>query len=305
MKIATYESHGSQSFGACIDDYLIDIPRAVREFSGRSNGKYSTLAEPQVATDLFQDEGTQLLRAREAVEEFVAANGADAGLKFDSVTILPAVPRPPKFLCVARNYAAHAKEAGRELSEIPILFARLSASLVGHRQPIIRPVVSSELDWEGELAVVIGKGGRHVSRDKAMSHVGAYTIFNDATIRDYQFRVAQYTEGKNFASTGPLGPYLVTADEIDDPNVLDIETFVNGVQKQNGNTRDMVFDIPTLIEQISTFLPLEVGDVIAMGTPEGVGFKRQPPEFLTPGDTVEIKITGLGSLINPVAMEEV
>jgi 2-keto-4-pentenoate hydratase/2-oxohepta-3-ene-1,7-dioic acid hydratase in catechol pathway len=169
---------------------------------------------------------------------------------------------------------------------------------------VIRPTVSDELDWEGELAVVIGKAGHRIRQDRAMEHVAGYSIFNDVTVRDFQFRVPQYTGGKNFRASGPFGPHLVTADEVGDPHSLPIKTEINGVVKQDASTDEFIFDVPTIIEHISEFVPLEAGDVIATGTPAGVGFKREPPEFLRPGDTVTITIEGVGVLENPVVAEE-
>jgi len=222
----------------------------------------------------------------------------------DGVRALPPVPRPPKIVCVARNYAEHAEEVGREVPTIPILFARFPATLVAAGEPVVRPAVSDQLDWEGELAVVIGRGGRAIRRADAMEHVAGYSILNDVTVRDYQFRVAQYTAGKNFSRSAPFGPYLVTADEIPDVDELEIVTEINGEEMQRAKTGTMIFDIPTLIEHISEFIELEPGDVIATGTPAGVGFRRTPPRFLRPGDTMRISITGLGALENPVVDED-
>lgn len=222
----------------------------------------------------------------------------------DAVRVLPPVPRPPKIVCVARNYAEHAEEVGREVPTIPILFARFPATLVAAGEPVVRPAVSDQLDWEGELAVVIGRGGRAVRRADAMEHVAGYSIFNDVTVRDYQFRVTQYTAGKNFSRSAPFGPYLVTADEVPDVDELEIVTEISGEEMQRAKTGTMIFDIPALIEHISEFIELEPGDVIATGTPAGVGFRRKPPRFLRPGDTMRISITGLGTLENAVVDEE-
>ncbi len=210
---------------------------------------------------------------------------------------------PPKIVCVARNYGKHAAEAGKELSEIPILFPRFAATLVRDGGNVVVPHVSPQLDWEGELAVVIGKGGRYISAEDAMDYVAGYSIFNDVTVRDYQFRVTQYTGGKNFHASGPFGPHLVLKDEITDPHALQITTRLNGRIVQDGNTSEMIFDIPTIIEHISEFIQLEPGDVIPMGTPAGVGFTRTPPLFLKPGDTIDVTIDGLGTLSNPVTAE--
>lgn len=165
------------------------------------------------------------------------------------------------------------------------------------------PTVSEQVDWEGELALVIGTGGRHIAASDAMTHVAGLTIFNDVSVRDFQFRVTQYTAGKNFQASGPVGPTVSLVDEGLDPHALEITTTVNGVVKQRGNTGEMIFDIPTLIAHISEFVELEPGDIIPTGTPAGVGFKRTPAEFLRPGDLVEVEIDGLGVLQNPVVAE--
>jgi 2-keto-4-pentenoate hydratase/2-oxohepta-3-ene-1,7-dioic acid hydratase in catechol pathway len=221
----------------------------------------------------------------------------------DRVRLRPPVPRPSKIVCVARNYAEHAEEIGREVPTIPILFARFPATLVAAGEPVVRPTVSEQLDWEGELAVVIGNGGRAVRKQDAMDHVAGYSILNDVTVRDYQFRVTQYTAGKNFSRSGPFGPYLVTADEVPHVDDLEIVTEVSGEEMQRAKVGAMIFNIPTLIEHISEFIELEAGDVIATGTPAGVGFRRTPPRFLRPGDTMRVSITGLGTLENPVVDE--
>jgi 2-keto-4-pentenoate hydratase/2-oxohepta-3-ene-1,7-dioic acid hydratase in catechol pathway len=219
------------------------------------------------------------------------------------VKLLPPVSRPPKFICVARNYAAHAAEANKELLEFPNLFVRFANTLVADGDTVLRPFVSDELDWEGELAFVIGKGGRHIKADDAYDHVFGYSIFNDVTVRDYQFRVPQFVAGKNFETSGPFGPTLVTRDEISDPHDLQLEVTVNDEVVQSTNTGDMIFQIPFLVEHISEFISLEPGDVIATGTPSGVGFVREPPRFLVPGDVMRVSVTGLGVLENPVDQE--
>ena len=231
------------------------------------------------------------------------ARRAGVRMALSAVDLLPAVPNPPKIVCVARNYAEHAREAGLAVSEIPILFARFPSTLVAHGAPIVRPRVSEQLDWEGELAVVIGRGGGHIARADALAHVAGYSIFNDVTVRDYQFRVTQYTAGKNFRASGPFGPHLTLTDEIPDPSTLEIVTDVSGIEMQRASTADMIFDVPTLIEHVSEFIDLEPGDVIATGTPAGVGFKRDPPRFLVAGDVVQVTITAIGTLSNPVVAE--
>jgi 2-keto-4-pentenoate hydratase/2-oxohepta-3-ene-1,7-dioic acid hydratase in catechol pathway len=184
-----------------------------------------------------------------------------------------------------------------------VLFIRLAASQIGHRRPIVRPTVSEKLDYEGELAVVIGKPGRHVPQERAMEHVAGYSCYNDASVRDWQRHTHQFTPGKNFSGTGAFGPWLVTADEIENPFNLDLVTRVNGVELQRTNTSLLIHSIPKLISYISDFTQLESGDVIVTGTCGGVGFIRTPPIFLKPGDAVEVEISNIGTLVNSVVDE--
>ncbi|MCL2430648.1 MAG: fumarylacetoacetate hydrolase family protein [Alphaproteobacteria bacterium] len=312
MMLATYSSAGENRVGAVVGDDLIDLLSAYAHLlHSRGEPEAAALAAAQLPTDLARilrrPDGLDVARAALDYGGGLEPNLARAGLvrrALADVVLLPPVPNPPKIICVARNYAEHAREAGLQVSEIPILFARFPATLVAPGQPIVRPTVSVQLDWEGELAVVIGRGGRHITRRDALRHVAGYSIFNDVTVRDYQFRVTQYTAGKNFDASGPFGPYLVLTDEVTDPQALEIVTDVSGVEMQRASTADMLFDVAMLIEHISEFIELEPGDVIATGTPAGVGFKREPPRFLTAGDVVRVSITKLGSLENPVEDEE-
>ncbi|MGH2849172.1 MAG: fumarylacetoacetate hydrolase family protein [Solirubrobacteraceae bacterium] len=311
MKLASYLSGAERRVGATAGDDLIDLTRAHADLL-RAQGE--TEANAIAAAELPGDVVRILARpsgvetACTAFEHGVAledSHARRAGVRVASadVELLPPVPNPPKIICVARNYAEHAREAGLQVSEIPILFPRFPATLVAHGQPVLRPTVSEQLDWEGELAVVIARGGRHITRADALGHVAGYSIFNDVTVRDYQFRVTQYTAGKNFSASGPFGPHLVLTDEIADPAELEIVTEISGVEMQRASTADMIFDVPMLIEHISEFIELEPGDVIATGTPAGVGFKREPPRFLVPGDVMCVTISGIGTLENPIADE--
>jgi 2-keto-4-pentenoate hydratase/2-oxohepta-3-ene-1,7-dioic acid hydratase in catechol pathway len=228
---------------------------------------------------------------------------ATAGLSLDEVTLLPVIPNPGKILCVGLNYVAHAEEAGRKVGNYPVIFQRFADTLVAHGAPLERPVVSNELDFEAELAVVIGKCGGHIKPENAMEHVAGYTCFNDASVRDWQFHTHQYGMGKNFRRTGALGPWLVTRNEIPDYRALSIEGRLNGELMQRGSLSELAFDIPYLIAYISQALPWNPGDILATGTPSGIGFKRTPPVLLKPGDTYEVIITGVGTLSNPVVDE--
>ena len=222
-------------------------------------------------------------------------------IDLDAVRLLPPVPRPPKIICVGLNYDDHLKESGLKKPEYPEIFARFGTSLIAHREPIRRPRESSALDYEAELAVVIGRGGRRISRDKALDHVAGYSLFNDGTLRDFQLRTPQWTMGKNFDATGAFGPWLVTPDALP-PGArgLRIQGRLNGQVMQDSRTDLLIFGVSTLIELISAVMSLEPGDVIATGTPGGIGATRKPPVYMRPGDVFEVEIEGMGVLSNPV-----
>jgi 2-keto-4-pentenoate hydratase/2-oxohepta-3-ene-1,7-dioic acid hydratase in catechol pathway len=224
------------------------------------------------------------------------------GLSFD-----PVIPRPEKIVCAVRNYLDHHHEViaaglASELSEYPPIFLRVWRSQVGHLQPIVRPTVSESLDWEGEMAVIIGIGGRDIPVDQARRHIAGYSCYNDASIREWQFHAKQIAAGKNFENTGAFGPWMVTADEVslDDAKV---ETRLNGETVQSGDTSQLIFSVERLINYASTIFTLVPGDVIVSGTPAGVGWSRKPPRFMKPGDIVEVEVDGLGTLVNPITAQ--
>jgi 2-keto-4-pentenoate hydratase/2-oxohepta-3-ene-1,7-dioic acid hydratase in catechol pathway len=219
------------------------------------------------------------------------------------VVFLPVIPNPDKILCVGLNYESHRRETGRAEVGHPTIFLRLNNSQIGHQQPILRPRVSSHLDYEGELAVIIGRRGRHIARADALAHVAGYACYNDASLRDWQRHTHQFTPGKNFPATGAFGPWMVTAAEIADVEKLHLTTRLNGIAMQEAGLDQLIFSIPHIIEYCSAFTTLEPGDVIATGTPGGVGFKREPPLFMRPGDSIEVDIPGVGRLVNPIADE--
>lgn len=223
----------------------------------------------------------------------------------DGLRLLPPIPRPGKILCVGLNYIDHAAESPYvNVPAYPAFFARFASSLVADGAPIIRPDCSPELDFEGELVAVIGKGGRHIGEADALDHVAGYAIFNDGSIRNYQFLAPQWTPGKNFDDTGAFGPEFVTADELPaGAKGLLLEVYLNGQKMQSANTDDMVFPVATLVAKASEFTTLEPGDIIVTGTPAGVGFARKPPVFMKDGDTVEVRIQQIGILSNPVRNE--
>ncbi|MEX6505886.1 fumarylacetoacetate hydrolase family protein [Jiella sp. M17.18] len=219
------------------------------------------------------------------------------------LTWLPVIPNPGKILCVGLNYETHRKETGRSEVDNPTIFARYANSQTGHLRPIVRPKVSTDLDYEGELAVIIGKPGRYIDRAEAMAHVAGYAVYNDGSIRDFQRHTHQFTPGKNFPDTGAFGPWMMTPDELGELGPKTIRTRLNGETVQEATFDQMIFDIARQIEYCSSFTRLEAGDVIASGTPGGVGAKRNPPLWMKPGDVVEVEIDGLGILRNPIEQE--
>jgi 2-keto-4-pentenoate hydratase/2-oxohepta-3-ene-1,7-dioic acid hydratase in catechol pathway len=251
------------------------------------------------ALESLVDSGEAALR--EAGRVLAQAPGLDAA----ALAWLPPLPRPRKILCIGLNYLEHAKEGGRDAPpEHPTVFVRFGTTLVGHRSPLVRPRASEKFDYEGELVAVIGRGGRHIARERALDHVLGYSIFNDGSLRDYQRRTTQWTLGKNFDHTGGFGPWLVTADELPaGARGLRLRTRLNGEVLQDASTDDMIFDIPALIAAISEVATLEPGDLLVTGTPAGVGFARKPPLWMKAGDTCEVEIEGIGTLVNPVIDE--
>jgi len=213
---------------------------------------------------------------------------------------LPPILDPPRIFCIGRNYEEHAKEGNADVPDFPMIFLKPTTCLVGNGQAIEIPLTTSKVDWEGEIAIIIGTAGRDIPEQRALEHIAGYTIANDVTARDWQRRTTQFDAGKMFDTFGPFGPYLVTADEVPDPADLRVETRVNGEVMQSGNSADMVFSMANLVSYISGAVRLLPGDVILTGTPSGVGYARTPPVFLAPGDVVEVEVSGLGVLRNPV-----
>lgn len=283
MKLATFSVQGRRGWGLIKDDKAIDVSKS-------TDCKYPTLLSFLTANG----------ESGEILEAVKAGTTYDLG----QLDWLPVIDSPGKILCIGLNYEMHRLEAGRAQTGNPSVFTRFADSQVGHNAPILRPKVSTELDYEGELAIVIGKGGRYIPRAQAMQHVAGYACYNDATVRDWQRHTPQFIPGKNFPRTGAFGPWMVTADEISNPAALQIETRINGLVVQSARLDQLIFSIPVLIEYCSSFTALSPGDVIATGTPGGVGFKRQPPLFLHPGDQVEVEIKGVGLLSNGVVDED-
>lgn len=276
MKLISFTHGGTSGWG------LLD-GEVVRDLSHRWPDLRSALGEP-VAT-------------------IAAAAGSGRAIPLDSIAFAPVVTNPGKILCVGHNYESHRIETGRDKTEHPSIFTRFADTQVGHLHPIVRPRASTMLDYEGELAVVIGKGGRNIPQAEALAHVAGYSCYNDASIRDWQWHTKQFTPGKNFPGTGGFGPWLVTADEIPDPQALSVQTTLNGAVMQSQPTAEMIFPVAEVIAYVSAFTPLAPGDVIVSGTPGGVGAKRQPPVWMKAGDIVEVSIPHVGTLRNMVVDE--
>jgi 2-keto-4-pentenoate hydratase/2-oxohepta-3-ene-1,7-dioic acid hydratase in catechol pathway len=286
MKLMSYQHAGRETWGVVVGDGVADL-------AARTG--HATLADFIASPDFTR---------RDAL---VAGLKADAALA--DVTFLPVIPRPEKIVCAVRNYMDHHQEvlaAGmqRELSEQPPIFLRVWRSQTPHNGPIVRPHVSESLDWEGELAVIIGEGGRNIVEADAWKHVAGYSCYNDASIREWQFHAKQIASGKNFESTGGFGPWMVTADEIEPGRELKLEVRLNGETVQSSHTGHMIFSIPKLINYASTIFTLTPGDVIATGTPAGVGWSKKPPRFMKPGDQVEVEIEAVGLLRNTVVAQD-
>jgi 2-keto-4-pentenoate hydratase/2-oxohepta-3-ene-1,7-dioic acid hydratase in catechol pathway len=232
-----------------------------------------------------------------------AASGENPTHPLDGLELLPVIPAPGKILCVGLNFEKHRIETGRERTPRPVIFTRFADSIVGHGSPLLRPSESSHFDYEGELAVVIGRQGRRINERHALAHVAGVTCFNDGSIRDFQAHTQQFTPGKNFPSTGAMGPWLATLDETGDPGALDLVTRLNGVVMQHAPLSDLTYSIAEIIAYCSMWTALQPGDVIATGTPGGIGARRTPPVWMGPGDVCEVEISGIGTLRNRVVAE--
>jgi 2-keto-4-pentenoate hydratase/2-oxohepta-3-ene-1,7-dioic acid hydratase in catechol pathway len=279
MRLVSFRAGGAASYGIVEGDGIID--------AGRRLGA----AVPDLRAALAVPERLRALR------------GAPPDHLLAAVELLPVIPNPDKILCIGVNYMSHLKETGRDTPPHPMIFTRFAASQVGHGAAMLRPAESVQFDFEGELAVIIGQGGRRIPAAQALAHVAGYACYNDGSIRDWQRHTAQFTPGKNFHATGAFGPWMVTADELPDPAAQTLVTRLNGQEMQRAPISDLVFDIPALIAYCSTFIGLQTGDVIVTGTTGGVGAYRKPPVWMQPGDTVEVEISGIGILRNKVADE--
>jgi 2-keto-4-pentenoate hydratase/2-oxohepta-3-ene-1,7-dioic acid hydratase in catechol pathway len=283
MRLLSFSVEGRETFGILKNDSVIDAGK-------RLQSDFHSLR------DVLGAGAVNLLRGMTEI---------DPDFQLSEIEFLPVIPDPAaKFLCVGVNYMPHIREMGRERPDFPVIFTRFADSLVGHAAAMIRPNASEQFDFEGELAVIIGKRARHVSRDNALDYVAGYSCFNDGSIRDFQKRALQWTPGKNFHHSGSFGPWLVTTDECPDPSKLHLETRLNGKVVQSESVAELCFDIPSLIEHCSIWTQLEPGDVIVTGTPGGVGAGRTPPLWMRAGDRVEVEISGIGKLENPIVDED-
>ncbi len=283
MRLVSFVAEGRSSWGAVVDGGIVDLGRRFA-------------AEGLLTLRAFLERG-DMAAARAAVA------GASADFALDAVALAPVIPDPDKIVCVGMNYRDHVAETGRSVTEKPSLFARYAGSQVGQGAAMIRPKVSEQFDYEGELAVIIGKECRHVSEADALSVVAGYACYNDGSVRDWQRHTTQFLPGKTFAGTGAFGPWMVTADEIPDPSALTLETRLNGEVVQHTTTDLMIATIPQVIAYMSAVLPLLPGDVIVSGTPGGIGAKRTPPLWMKAGDVVEVEISNIGVLSNPIVDE--
>jgi 2-keto-4-pentenoate hydratase/2-oxohepta-3-ene-1,7-dioic acid hydratase in catechol pathway len=298
MQIATYRADGAPRLGVVRGEQIIDV------------AALAGFAQTTTMLDLIEQGPQSLARLRQAL-----AAASDAALKqsgaahaLDAIHLLAPIPRPRKnIFCLGRNYVEHALESSLargdqgEVPDHPIFFTKAPTSVSGPVDPIpLDPAVSSKLDWEVELGVILGRTGKNIAAGQALDYVFGYTVVNDVSARDLQTRHKQWFKGKSLDGSCPMGPWIVTADELPDPHALTLRLLVNGVVKQESNTHLLIYQLPAILEALSAGMTLEAGDIIATGTPAGVGFARQPPEFLAPGDVVEAEIEGIGRLRNVV-----
>ncbi len=279
MKLATFKTAQGASYGIVTGKGIVDL----RRFLGN---QFPDLKSLVVGNGFSQAQ--QFLAEKPDYQE-------------SDITWLPVIPNPDKIFCVGLNYQDHVVETGRDNTENPAIFVRFPESQLGHKQPMIRPRESTQLDYEAEIAIIIGKPGRRISQKDSWSYVAGYSCYNDGSVRDFQRHTTQWTSGKNFSATGGFGPWMVTADEIPPNTKMTLSCRLNGERMQHATTEQMIFKIPKIIEYCSTFTTLSAGDVIVTGTPGGVGSRRTPPIWMKPGDKVEIEIDKVGILENTIA----
>ena len=275
MKLLSFTRLGKSGFGAVVNEGIVDL-------TGKLDPEINTVKD-LITFNMEND-----------AEEYIVGKTED--LSLSDIAFLPVIPNPEKIMCIGLNYLEHKKETGRPDVDNPTIFTRFADSQVAHLQPLIKPDKSDRFDYEAEMAIIIGKGGRFISEEDALNHIAGYSCYNDGSVRDYQRHTSQFTPGKNFPGTGGFGPYLVTPSEVGDYRELPIELRLNGNVMQKATLSDLIFPIPKLISYISEFTALSSGDVIVTGTPGGVGDRRNPPLYMVPGDIVEVDIGLLGVL---------
>ncbi len=276
MRFISYQYQGKNSWGLVEDDRVFEL------------GKLAPSLRQAIAQSILPVSTSEL-------------SSKTNGIAFSDIELLPPIPDPQRILCIGQNYAAHRHEMGGKRTARPLIFTRFPSSMVGHNAALIKPAESDQFDYEGELAVIIGNPGRRIPPGQALAHVAGYSCFMDGSMRDYQNHTTQYIPGKNFDASGSFGPWMVSADEIPDPNAgLQLQTRLNGQIVQQTTTELMIFDVCAVIAYLSTFTTLQAGDVIATGTPAGVGYKREPQLFMQPGDRIEVEVESIATLSNPI-----
>lgn len=283
MKLMSFTYQGNTSYGAIRDGKVIDL--------GVALGGHALDLKSLIKNNLL-----------DVAAKVIAESTATISL--DQVNFLPVIPNPGKIICVGLNYLEHVREGGRDVTESPALFLRTQESQTGHKEKIVLPHESSQLDYEGEIAIVIGKGGRRIKQEDAWLHIAGYSCYNDGSVRDWQMSTSQWTAGKNFWRTASFGPWMITADEIEPNQRMTLTTRLNGQEVQRATTDMMIHTIPEQIAYISTFMPLAPGDVIVTGTPGGVGYRRDPKVFIQHNDIVEVEVDLIGTLRNTVCRED-
>ena len=282
MKVTSFRKGGKETYGAVVDGGIVDL-------GTRLGDKYRDLKA--------------VLAAGAIAEARAIAENTSPDFAVDAVEFLPVIGNPGKIVCIGHNYEEHRVETQREKSAYPTVFLRVAESLTAHGKPLVCPRESKDLDYEGEIAIVIGKSGRRIAEAAAWQHIAGYSCFNEGSVRDWQKHTSQFSPGKNFVNTGAFGPWVVTADEILPGSVLTLTTRLNGQVMQHATTEQLIFSLPHLIAYCSTFTPLAIGDVIVTGTPGGVGARRTPPVFMKPGDVVEVEVDRIGVLRNTIIVD--
>ena len=315
MKLVTFHTEYGERIGAVMNDHILDLHKACElYYAEQGHGKPHAMAQalcPPSMVEFLRGGEEAMELARTLVSKFpdyistprVMKDLAERRiiLRPTGLRLAAPVPRPGKILCLGLNYRDHAQEAGQQLPEVPVIFTKPPDCVIGPGDPILIPKVSDQVDYEIELAFVMGRRAKDVPDSRALEYVAGYTIFNDVSARDYQLSTSQWYIGKAFDTFGPMGPYLVTRDEVPDPHALNVELQLNGRAMQSSNTRNLVFGVSRLVAFLSAVMTLEPGDVIATGTPGGIGHFQKPPRYLKPGDVCTLAIEKLGTLENPVA----